>query len=92
MDLVTRRLFIYDKENKLHFLVDSGADISVLPSSKFRSCKRRSDIILTAANGSNIHTYGKKMLNVNLGLRREFPFVFTIANIENNHNRSRFLA
>lgn len=62
--------------------MDSGADISVLPISKFKNDKRASDVILTAANGSRIQTYGRKLLNVNLGLRREFPFIFTIANIE----------
>lgn len=82
MHVSTRRLFLYDKTNKLKFLVDSGADISVLPAAKFRSDKRISDVVLTAANGSEIHTYGKKMLNVNLGLRREFPFIFTIAKID----------
>lgn len=82
LDFSTRRLFIFDKTNKLNFLIDSGADISVLPSSKFKSHKKISDIILTAANGSSISTFGKKMLNINLGLRREFSFFFTIANIE----------
>lgn len=82
MSLSTRRLFINDKANRLKFLIDSGADISVLPSSKFKNHKKASDIILTAANGSTITTFGKKMLNVDLGLQREFPFVFIIANIE----------
>lgn len=77
----TRRLFIFDKDNKLNFLIDSGAEISVLPSSKFMNGNKVSDIILTAANGSNIATYGKKLLSVNLGLRREFPFVFVVADI-----------
>lgn len=77
----TRRLFVYDRENKLQYLIDSGAEISVLPSSKFKEFKRTSDVILTAANGSCIKTYGTKFVNVNLGLRREFPFSFTIANI-----------
>lgn len=63
-------------------MVDSGAEISVLPSSKFRNGNKRSDIVLSAANGSTIDTFGKKLLNVDLGLRREFPFIiFLIANI-----------
>ncbi|XP_067615063.1 uncharacterized protein [Eurosta solidaginis] len=75
-----RRLFIFDRENKQNFLIDSGAEILVLPASKFPHTKH-SDIILTAANGSTIATYGKRLLNVNLGLRREFPFTFLIADI-----------
>lgn len=77
----TRRLFIFDRDNKLQYLIDSGAEISILPASKFKEFKRASDMILTAANGSCIKTYGRKLINVNLGLRREFPFIFTIANI-----------
>lgn len=49
-----RRFSVYDNLNKLKFLVDSGADIPILPVSKFRNDKRVSDVILTAANGSTI--------------------------------------
>lgn len=81
IDFSSRRLFVFDKTNKLNFLIDSGAEISVLPSSKFKNGNNKSDIILTAANGSNITTFGKKLLNIDLGLRREFPFIFIIADI-----------
>ncbi|XP_067648090.1 putative leucine-rich repeat-containing protein DDB_G0290503 [Eurosta solidaginis] len=55
----TRRLCIFDRDNILNFLIDSGAEISVLSVSKFVSKKKSSDIILTAANGTTISTYGK---------------------------------
>lgn len=73
-------------------MIDSGAEISVLPASKFREHRIESDVILTAANGSCIKTYGRKLLKVNLGLRREFPFVFTIANISKPIIGADFLA
>lgn len=79
---IRRRLFIYDQSNNLRFLVDTGADLSVLPRNRFTDFHKNLDIILTAANGSIIHTYGKKMLKVDLNLRRLFPFVFNIADIE----------
>ena len=34
---------------------------------------------LRAANGSNIQTYGEKLLTLNIGLRRDFTFVFIVA-------------
>lgn len=77
-----RRLFIFDTTNKLKFLIDTGADLSIVPRDIYNDTdKKNEDLILTAANGSKIHTYGRKMLKVNLGLRRDYPFVFTIADI-----------
>lgn len=75
------RLFIFDKLNKLNFLIDTGAVVSVVPASKFKSYKRKSDLNLTAANGSSIETFGSKLFKIDLGLRREFEFPFLLANI-----------
>ena len=33
------RLFVFDKNSKVHFLVDSGAEVSVIPPSNQRACK-----------------------------------------------------
>lgn len=76
------RLFLYDSANKLRFLVDTGADISVVPRNAFSDIKRNHDLTLSAANGTEIATYGKKLITVNLNLRRNFPFVFNIADIQ----------
>lgn len=46
-----------------------------------RITKKSSDITLTAANGSTVNTYGKKLLNINLNIRHSFPFVVMIVNI-----------
>jgi cleavage and polyadenylation specificity factor subunit 1 len=78
---LTRRLFVYDPTNKLNFLIDSGAEVSVLPSSKFKITKQKSDLTLTAANGTSISTFGKKLLTLDLKLRRDLPFSFIIADI-----------
>ena len=37
---------------------------------------------LRAANGSNIQTYGEKLLTLNIGLRRDFTFVFIVADVQ----------
>lgn len=78
-DLGSRRLFIHDTTNNLYFLIDTGADLSVLPRQNFKHLIPDQHPRLTAANGSNIQTYGEKFLSVNLGLRRNFPHLFTIA-------------
>ncbi|UYV65903.1 hypothetical protein LAZ67_3005856 [Cordylochernes scorpioides] len=54
------RLFVTDKNTGLRFLVDSGADISIIPP-KDKSRMPSSDYKLYAANGTEIVTYGTKV-------------------------------
>ena len=75
---------MYDPSSKLEFLLDSGADISVLPKSVLRD-KKISDsqgFVLVAANGTKIKTFGSKLLLLSLGLRRKFHHSFVIADVE----------
>ncbi|GFT97065.1 hypothetical protein TNCV_176971 [Trichonephila clavipes] len=73
------RLFVKDRTTNLHFLVDSGADCSIIPATSKN--KQPSDYKLFAANGTEIPTYEIKVLNIDLGLRREFLFPFIIAKV-----------
>lgn len=68
-----------DKNSGYKFLVDTGAVVSVFPKNKYS--KLNDDFSLYAANGSKINTYGHKRLTLNLGLRREFPWTFIIADV-----------
>lgn len=77
----SRRLFIKDVTNHLTFLVDTGADISVLPFISTDKDKISNNYSLSAANGSTIETYGTKFLQINIGLRRNFPHQFVLANV-----------
>ena len=77
----TSRLFVYDKKNNLNFLIDTGACISVIPANKFPNFKSECDILLEAANGSTIKTYGSKIFTVDLGLKNTFNFPFILADI-----------
>lgn len=63
----------------MRFLVDSGADVSIIPATP--SDTQSSDYKLYAANGTEIETYGIKMLTLDLGLRREFQWPFIVAKI-----------
>ena len=77
---LTSRLFVRDKLSQFKFLVDTGADLSVVPPDRFDR-KVKSTYSLFAANGSEIKTYGVKLLSIDLGLRRIFSWPFIIAEV-----------
>ena len=74
----SRLMFVQDKHSNTRFLVDTGADVSVLPPTNSER-KHQAGISLQAANNTKINTYGQKSMTLNLGLRRVFPWIFTIA-------------
>ena len=78
----TSRLFIADRKSGIRFLVDTGAEVSVLPAAP-EDRKRESPIQLTAANRSSIKTYGTRLVNVDLSLRRQFTHTFIVADVSN---------
>lgn len=61
-------------------MVDTGADVSVLPPSSNIKLKP-SAFKLFAANNSKIDTYGERRLTLDLGLRRTFVWNFIVANV-----------
>lgn len=61
------RLFLQDRTIKLQFLTDSGADASIMPATS--QDKQSNEYKLYAANGTEIPTFGIKMLTLDLGLR-----------------------
>ncbi|GFX09236.1 retrovirus-related Pol polyprotein from transposon opus [Trichonephila clavipes] len=76
------RLFVKDRETGCQFLVDSGADVSILPWTKTKGECQASQYKLYAANGTEIPTYGLKILTLDLGLRHPFQWPFIIAKVE----------
>lgn len=76
------RLCINDTTSKLNFLIDTGADVSVLPPASQKKQIKPTDFKLYAANGTEITTYGSKTIDVDLGLRRNFQWNFLIADIQ----------
>ena len=51
-------LFVYDSISKRQFLVDTGAEVSVLPATSLEKCTMQPETSLLAANTSSIRTYG----------------------------------
>ncbi|XP_008481930.1 uncharacterized protein LOC103518629, partial [Diaphorina citri] len=56
------------------------ADISLVPPTP-QERRNKQSLELFAANGSRINTYGQRLLQLNIGLRRTYPFAFTIAEV-----------
>ncbi|UYV80802.1 hypothetical protein LAZ67_19001764 [Cordylochernes scorpioides] len=75
----SHRLFITDYRNKISFLLDTGAEISVLPPRPEDRRYGPTKFTLTATNNSPMKTYGERFLNLDLGPRRDFKWRFIIA-------------
>jgi cleavage and polyadenylation specificity factor subunit 1 len=73
------RLFVTDRKTGLQFLVDSGADVSVIPANS--KINAESPYKLYAANGTEIPTFGIELRTIDLGLRRQFQWPFIVAKI-----------
>ena len=80
--LPSHLFFVTDSNSGYHFLVDTGAEVSVLPPSGTERKHPQGGCNLLAVNGSAITTYGKRSLTLNLGLRRTFRWVFIVANVQ----------
>ena len=78
----SRLLHIHDPTNRLTFLSDTGAAVSVLPPTATDRKFPQPHFHLTAANGSQIRTFGRRSLTLNLGLRRSLPWVFMVAEVQ----------
>ena len=59
-------LYVSDRKSGRRFLVDTGAEISVIPATGLKTRTSASSQPLLAANGSSIQTYGKHNLNLRL--------------------------
>ena len=75
-----KRLHVRDRISGKSFLIDTGADISLVPANP-KACGKPSSFRLFAANNSLINTYGESMLTLNLGIQRPIRWSFRIADV-----------
>ncbi len=73
-----RLLHITERSSKLSFLVDTGAQVSVLPPTRSDRLRKQESFTLSAVNGTPIATYGTRSLTLNLGLRRTFRWILLL--------------
>ena len=69
----------------MHFLVDIGAEVSVIPRSLTAGTPQSSPqpgLTLQAVNNSPIMAFGNCSITLNIGLRRSFRWMFVIADVK----------
>ena len=75
----SRLLLVWDRKAGHKFLVDTGAQVSVLPATAQDRLRQKTEP-LVAANGSKIDTFGTKTIPLDLGFRK-FKWSFVLANV-----------
>ncbi|BHF66831.1 hypothetical protein SprV_0200985400 [Sparganum proliferum] len=87
-----RTFYVCDNVTRRRFLVDTGAQISVVPPTPVDRHCPSPGLHLQAANCSPISTFGSRSLTLNIGLRRSFSRIFVIADVPHAILGSDFLA
>ena len=79
----SRVLFIIYLNNRLRFLIDPGEEINQIHPKPSERLTPKPNFVLQAVNRSNIKTYGQKLIELDLGLRRTFHWIFVVADVPN---------
>ena len=76
----SKLLYLKDQQRRQHYLIDTGAEVSVLPATA--DIREQPPILhLYAANGTRIPVYARRTQNVDINLRRDFPWTFYVADV-----------
>lgn len=86
------RLFIDSKTCGTSFLVDTGSDVSVIPRRATTDATPATDYSLYAVNGSRIPTFGTRELTLDVGLPKQYPWCFIIADVKQSIIGADFLS
>nr|VZI00473.1 unnamed protein product [Spirometra erinaceieuropaei] len=76
-----RTFYVRYTRSGRRFLVDTGAQLSVIPPTPADRRCPNPGLFLQAVNTSPITTFGTCSLSLDIGLRRLFPWVFVVADI-----------
>ena len=82
LKLFHKLLYVADKRHKCKHLIDTGAAVSVLPKSCGNRISDADCLPLVAANNTTINTYGNSKHAVYVGLKREYPWTFIVADVK----------
>lgn len=72
--------------------MDSGSIVSILPASTFKKTILDNNLILYAANSTQIRTFGSRTITVDFNLRRRLTWDFIVADISTPIIGADFLA
>ena len=78
----SKLLYVTDKGHKCKYLIDTGAAVSGVPKSCANGILDADSLPLVAANNSTINTYGNCKRVVDVGLKREYPCTFIVADVQ----------
>ena len=78
----SRLFYVTDRSTGLSFLVDTCAEVSIIPPSRNEKAHRHDNFSLQAVNNTTITTYGTRSLTLYLGLRCTLRWVFIIADVK----------
>ena len=78
----SKLLYVADRGHKCRYLIDTGAAVSVLPKSCANGISGADSLPLVAANNSTIKTHGNCKRVVDVGLKREYPWTFIVADVQ----------
>ena len=84
-------LSLTDRQLNIPFLIDTGADVSIIPATASDRMKKPISF-LHAANGTGIPVYGERSLPIDFHLRRTFRWVFLVASVNQPIIGADFLA
>ena len=84
---ISRLFFIPERNTGFKFLVDTGAEVSVVPLSHVEKQHPHSGFQLQAVNNTSI----SRSMTLNLGLRCTFWWVFVVADIKHQILGANFL-
>ncbi|GFN87946.1 Pol polyprotein [Plakobranchus ocellatus] len=72
---------VVDRLSGRSYLVDTGAEVSVYPASVQERKSQPPSSTLTAANGTSIHTWGKRKVFLAIGQRGQYQHEFYLADV-----------
>ncbi|GFS62084.1 retrovirus-related Pol polyprotein from transposon 297 [Nephila pilipes] len=88
---VVNRLNLLDRTSTSKYLIDTGANVFVVPVIAASKYRPPASLQLFTVNGTAISTYDQRLLTFDLGLRRRFRWPFIIAAVSQPIIRADFL-
>ncbi|XP_014214594.1 uncharacterized protein LOC106643831, partial [Copidosoma floridanum] len=90
--LPERRLHMMDSRSRTRSLIDTGSVVSLVPKAHAKGKLVQQILTLSAANQTEINTYGSRQMVLNLDLRRDLPCIIIIADVPHAILGAEFLA